>query len=65
VGIPSLRPKPVVGIPNWNRQNIQQWAYQAALVRVGIPMDYLIKETYGLVAMMPLTNRASLSSMKE
>jgi len=28
-------------------------------------MDYLIKETYGLVAMMPLTIRASHSSMEE
>jgi len=37
VGIPSLTPKPVVGIPNWLRQNVQQWAYQAGLVRVGIP----------------------------
>jgi len=42
VGIPSLTPKPVVGLPNWNRPNIQQWAYQAGLVRVGIPMDYLV-----------------------
>jgi len=39
LGIPSLTPKPVVGIPNWLRQNIQQGAYQAGLVQVGIPMD--------------------------
>jgi len=48
VGIPSLTPKSVAGIPNWLRQNIQQWAYQAGLVRVGIPMDYLIQKRFSV-----------------
>jgi len=62
----QLNTKPVSGHSNWLRQNIQQWAYQAGLVRVGIPVDYLIQERFfGLVAMMPLTIRASLSSMKD
>jgi len=43
VGLPSLTPKPVVGLPNWNRPNIQQWVYQAGLIQLDIlnGLDYL------------------------
>ena len=56
-------------------QSVDQWAYQAGLVRVGIPSwlspsghtngQPYTKEIFGLVAMMPLTIRASLSSLKD
>jgi len=52
VGIPSLTPKPVEGIPSW---------FSPSGHTNGLPY---IKENYVLVAMMLLTIRASLSSMK-
>jgi len=46
VGLQVSTPKPVVGLPNWNRPNYTE-------------------ENYDLVAIMLLTNGASLSPLHE
>jgi len=53
VGIPNLTPKPVVGMPNW---------FSPSGHTNGLPYT---EEIFGLVAMMPLTIWASLSSLKD